>query len=304
LEIKRVMEGLTVVTVGSILLANTTGYLSWGVWWDILSLWPLLIVAVGFDILGKSLGSDLLRALSSLLVIGGLLFGALLLPDTDTRGMFSVVRSGEEQDDLDYEYSHDRHVEDGVASIRLGAGELMVYEGDELATMIGSTPFDDPVFDVRVDDSSAQVDIDGGSGAAVGVGAHMEVTLDREVEWEIAMEAGAGRIEADLSDLVVKDVRVDAGAADVELTVGDLARRTRVEVEAGVGRVVVRVPEGLEAEVRASTGLAGVDVDDAFRRVDDGEGQRTWRTPGFEDAARTISIVVEAGVAGVDIVVY
>ena len=44
---KKALNGVTVIVVGGILLANTTGYLPWGVWWGIFSLWPLLVVAVG-----------------------------------------------------------------------------------------------------------------------------------------------------------------------------------------------------------------------------------------------------------------
>lgn len=81
MDVRRAFSGLNVIAIGLILLANTLGYLPWSVWWNILSLWPLLLVAAGLDILGKAFGWQWVRALSGLVVLAGLVFGALVLPE-------------------------------------------------------------------------------------------------------------------------------------------------------------------------------------------------------------------------------
>jgi hypothetical protein len=71
MTVKRVFEGLTLVLIGVILLLNTTGSLPWSVWLHVLSLWPLLLVAAGLDIIAKGIDAEWLRVISSLLVIAG-----------------------------------------------------------------------------------------------------------------------------------------------------------------------------------------------------------------------------------------
>jgi len=80
MDVRRFFSGLNVIAIGLILLANTLGYLSWSVWWNILSMWPLLLVAAGLDLLGKALEWKSMRAVSGLVVLAGLAFGALVLP--------------------------------------------------------------------------------------------------------------------------------------------------------------------------------------------------------------------------------
>ena len=77
---KRVFDGLSLIAIGFVLLACTTGYLHWSVWISIFSLWPLLLVSAGIDIIGKATDRDWLRALSSVVFIGGLLYGAFVMP--------------------------------------------------------------------------------------------------------------------------------------------------------------------------------------------------------------------------------
>ena len=79
-RLNRVIEGLTTVSFGLILLANSAGVLSWRVWLTLFSLWPLLLIAIGVEIVGKGAKQDWLRVLSSLIVLGGLAWVVFVAP--------------------------------------------------------------------------------------------------------------------------------------------------------------------------------------------------------------------------------
>ena len=80
--IRHLFEGLTTVTVGLVFLGQMLGYLGWDVWLNILRLWPLLIVSLGLELIGKGLKSEWVRALGSIVVIAGLAYGALVMTPT------------------------------------------------------------------------------------------------------------------------------------------------------------------------------------------------------------------------------
>ena len=47
----RLAKGLVLVLAGVILLLNTTGFLPWSVWNSALSLWPIVLIALGVQVI-------------------------------------------------------------------------------------------------------------------------------------------------------------------------------------------------------------------------------------------------------------
>jgi len=55
------------------------GFVPWDVWRSILRLWPALVVALGFELLGKGTRSELVRFAGRLVVTAALLYGAFVM---------------------------------------------------------------------------------------------------------------------------------------------------------------------------------------------------------------------------------
>jgi hypothetical protein len=305
---KKALNGLTVIVIGGILLANTTGYLPWGVWWGILSLWPLLIVAVGIEIIGRSLGAAWLEAVSSLVVIAGLLFGALVLPSAE-RGVltsfdFAVFGTGEE---YSFRAPHDGRVEEGVAHISGGVGEITIAAGDDLAAAEGISAYGDPEFEVKTEGDHADVNIaSSGRKAGISIGSRSEtnVTLDRDVVWDIDIETGVSSLEADLSDLVVERLAAGVGISGAELTFGERADHATAFIASGVASVHLRVPEGVGVELYTKTGLTGLEIDDTWEKLPMRGDMRRHRTLDYILADKTLEITVNAGISSVRVERY
>jgi len=85
----RITEAAWIMAAGAVLLGNTTGYVSWNVWWLLLSLWPALLVAVGINLIGKGLQQSWLRAVAPLVVLAALLF-AVTVSWSGGTGVFPV----------------------------------------------------------------------------------------------------------------------------------------------------------------------------------------------------------------------
>jgi hypothetical protein len=120
------------------------------------------------------------------------------------------------------------------------------------------------------------------------------VTLTRTVPIELALRTGAGRVEADLSDLRVESLRLETGAAAVALTIPSTGR-PRIHVRAGAADVRLTVPARMAARIETRGGLSSIRVD-PYRFPYDGA---TYRSPGYEEADDRADVVVEAGAANV-----
>jgi hypothetical protein len=57
-------------------LGCTLGYIGWGMWWTLLSLWPVLLISIGVKILGRAAGQSWISALAPLLIWAALFYAA------------------------------------------------------------------------------------------------------------------------------------------------------------------------------------------------------------------------------------
>ncbi len=309
MSIKRILEGVTLVLIGAILLLNTTGQLSWSVWWSVLSLWPLLLVAAGLDIVAKGLDTEWLRVLSSLLVIAGIVVGAFVLPVAG--GPFGIGWMADSAgSDFDVATGRPARVTEGTASIRGGAGTYTVLAGSagDLVRVSGRTPFGEPKIDADISGSSADVRVSAPEGVTVWM-PHMrgattaEVALSPEVVWDISIDTGAVDFTADLAGIVISELQMRSGVSSALVVLGEeypAGREVPVRVRGGVSSFTLEVPRGVPVRIEAEAGLSSVDVDRRVPRMS-GDG-RVWQTDDWGRGGYDIRF--EAGVSSVTVKTY
>ncbi|MDY0087473.1 MAG: DUF5668 domain-containing protein [Coriobacteriia bacterium] len=306
--VKRILEGLTLVLVGVILLLNTMGSLPWSVWLHIISLWPLLLVAAGLDIIAKGVGAEWLRVVSSLLIIAGLIFGAFVLPIGDTASGTNWLW-GHKGAQFDVAEVADPHVRAGEAIIQGGVGSYRIGAGDDLVRVWGRSPYGAPGVSAKTASGHASVTVTGPESGRVWVpgvrgASRVNVALSDEILWDLQIDTGVVDLDADLSDLALNSVEVRSGVSQVTMDLGDIPKgveEVRVVVRGGVANFTVRVPEGVPVRVDAEAGLANIDVADDIPRASD--ASRIWMTPGYPGPGG-YRIRFEAGVSNVRVATY
>lgn len=314
MNVKRAAEGLTVVGVGLVLLANTLGTLPWSVWWNILSLWPLLLVAAGLDIIGKGTRMDLLRVLSSLLVLGGIAYGALVMPaGSGTPWMpFRVLGATSVSEPFSFSEKHDASVKTGVAVVNGGVGQLTVKAGDVLASSEGSSPWN-PRFDVSASRGDADVRISLGEGGSWGFPgktgtAELNVTLDKHVSWALTVDSGVSETTADLTGLPLDALTFKSGVSSAKVTMprrslSNVSGGAPVTMDAGVSSLTLRFAKGDSVRLRVDRGLSSVNLPSEFREVDQSGGKRTYETRTFSEG-RFWDVTLDAGVSSINVQLY
>jgi len=310
MNLRRILDGLIVVSIGLVLLGNTTGVLPWSVWFTILMLWPLLLVAAGIDIIGRSLDNTWLRLLSGLLVMGGIAFGAyvgFVAPGGPNAPWIPVpFRAGTLHTYVMTEPA-DPAITRGTVRIEGGIGELLVHEGQWMVGVEAASPLGRPRFDVNTSGDRVDARIGLGKDGAwvwpLNTDTRLQVALGTGIDWDVRMDAGASRLDADFSGVDVSRLAANIGASNGDLKLGrPVAGGSTAEIDSGVSNLNLWVPREDAVEIRVESGLGTVNVPDGFSRVD---GQdRTWRTAGFDQATDTWRILVKAGVSTVRVERY
>jgi hypothetical protein len=307
-DIRRVFSGLNVIAIGLILLANTLGYLPWSVWWNILSLWPLLLVAAGVDILGRAFGWSWMRAVSGLVILGGLVFGALVMPASGT--VFPALWSLGQGRGVPFEQSIPRVPGTSLAVLEVSEGASDVTFGPSspgiLASIAGRSTQPVPRMTWVRRGAHTSIDVSRPSGGAPILGdSTLRVGMDRTTEWaDLSISTGASSVKADLSEVAVDSLDLNTGATSVTTTLGVLAN-CRVSVSAGASSVTIAVPDRARVRVVSDGALVAADLP-GFTRVSGwGFGETVWTyTPKDGPGANAITIDVSMGAGSLRVAPY
>ncbi len=285
--VARVADGLSTVAFGAVLLGCTTGFVGWDVWWRFIYLWPLLVVALGLAIIGKSVRSDWLGAAASVMVIGALAFA------TWSSWSGEEIRSSLAGDARKGDFSFTEavgDVEQAVLDLDAAAGDVSISDGGPLVWAEGVAPYGAPEFSVARSGEEAEVRLSATGSSRTWVwpdapAGMTEVRLSDRVLWrKVRVDSGVSSLDADLSELDVADVTVNAGLSDATLRLGDVPLgydEASAEIKAGFANIVIVLPADAQVRVVSDSGLAPATMDPRLREADGG-----WQTAGYESARR------------------
>jgi len=209
--------GGLLVVLGVLFFLKAAGYIVGDVFsW----FWPLLIIAVGVWIL-----------------LGGLYRRSRY----ETAEKFSVPLQGAREASLSIDH--------GMGQIELSAG---ANPGDFLTGVSGTgmnqkTSLNDGKLDVQIDAGPSFIPFIGPEGGV------WQYRLSSEVPVSIKIEAGASRLDLDLTDLRVTYFSFDGGASNLNLTLPARMENTLVDIDAGAASIDVRVPEGVAVRLRTKS---------------------------------------------------
>lgn len=286
-----------IVGAGVIFLLNNLGLLRWEVWGSLLTLWPLLLIAIGLDLMigRRSLLGSLLVAALLLAALGAAVWWADVWPGAAggqlTSQAISQPLSGATRAHID--------IGMGVGTLRLSAQK---EPGDLIAGTVAQGPRDQLQREFSVSGGTASFKLHAiQQGTWVlplgprGGERTWDLRLNPETPLDLKISTGAGSAVLDLTGLNLTAVSVSAGVGNTTLTLP----RTgvfRVNVSGGVGNTTIVIPAGMAARVTASTGIGPVRVLGAFEQND-----KQYISPGYAGAANRADLQISSGVGNVTV---
>lgn len=229
---------------------------------------------------------------------------------------------------------------DGAKStdIKLGfsLGEASINAGTDADKLLAAelTYVGDIQFEIDVEDTHKSVKLTQRSASDVispikqGIRAlannqslKWHVSLAKGIPIDLAVDAGLGQNNIDLTGLTLTKLTVDsgigetniilpaqdeaytvshkAGVGEINITIPEDAN-TRLDIKGGVGSTTIYVPENTPSRIKVMAGLGSVDVADIFEqgnpRDDFIGGDAIYETAGYDEAERSIEINYQMGI--------
>ncbi len=275
-----------------------------GFWGEFWTLWPLLLVAIGANLI-LSRQRAWIGSLAALAVVTGSLAAAWVLavanPSTShslsiTSESISVKSEGAQSARLNLT------VAAGDLTLTGGAPSGLLLSGGSQGTVAEVSEQRVSVIrsggrstmDVRLNtDWNFQFPPRRGSSSSPRwILRHAE-----GIPTDIRIETGASDLDLDLRELNVQRLNVDGGAADIDVVLPASAGRTTAEFSIGAADLDITVPDGVAAQIDFDGGISSLNIDESrFPK----QGDR-YVSPDFESAANRVSIKIEAGVSDITI---
>lgn len=272
------------ITVGVILIMANFGLLAWDALSIILYLWPLILVALGLELLTRKL--HFLVKILALVVIVGLVVSALFFLGTSRARAGSAVTQ-----DLDGVSEVNVRLEP-VAGLLQVDGMAEGEAGDLLVS--GSIP--------SSSDLTSDFDTSASSGTYslkrsrfpvafnTGSGGGWHLSFTPLAELDLNTDMAVGEVEYDLTGLQVSGFDIDMAMGSVEVTLPEEGS-FEGSVNFAMGMVEILVPEDLGVRVRSDGAIVDKAYPDDFTR--DGD---YITSPGYEDAENKVDIRVNLAI--------
>ncbi|MBE3038483.1 MAG: hypothetical protein IMZ62_06705 [Chloroflexi bacterium] len=181
-----------------------------------------------------------------------------------------------------------------------GAGRLMLRSGAGSGEIVNGTFGNGLSYKSHVEGGRMEVKLRTSQQAWAwwpGESLDWDIRLNREIPLSLKIDSGASASILDLSDLKVTDLDIDTGASSTELTLPANAGNTHVDIDTGASSLKVSIPSGVAASIRVKSGIASVNVNPRFSRLDGGLYQST----DYSTAANRVDMTIDAGVGSIEV---
>jgi hypothetical protein len=292
---------LVFIGAGVMLLLSNLGYLPWQSWGVLWRLWPLLIIALGIDLLigRRSVIGAIVSGVLIIVLIGGIVIIAFFAQNIP--GVSDWIQQPEFQT---------RHIEYSLTGVEQATvyidwtsvpGYLSPLE-DSPNLIEGDVDYrGELTFDASVHGSRADVKLDSrGSWFEIWpFGDHSDkrwdVRLSPDVPLDLSLDAGSGPCDFDLTDLDITNLALDAGSGPIDVALPS-GSTFEAEIDGGSGPITIVLPESVGARVELDSGSGPFSPDARFELVrGKRHGDGTWETDNYRTADHTITLEIDQG---------
>lgn len=276
------------IGLGLIFLLSNFGYLLVDVWQMILSLWPVLLIAIGFDILiGRR--SWLLSLLGVGVVLIILVASIRLMSGTSSAAggqEFSYPAAGVEQAKMNFD-------------IPVGTSKFAALEGsDDLLT--GRVPEGGGItiqdqFLVQNGQASFHLTTQGAFVAVPGISSpyYWEFFIAPQIPLSLQVSQGVGSANLDLAELSLTDLNLSLGAGQITVSLPD-GQSVSGKLSGGLGQVLVMVPPGAGVRIQSGTALAAFSAPPGYE-----QSGNVYTSPNYSTAEERIDLELSLAIGSV-----
>lgn len=294
----RLFWPIILIGVGSILLLTNLGVIHGNPWTIIFQLWPVLLIALGLEILfgGATGWRAIVSAALGLALVGGILWVLIAQPALPGLNFSSALQIKT----ISYPLSS---VESARAELSFGAGTNRLYAlGDSSNLIEGALQtYSPPTFAVTQSGDRADIRLSPGATTIYlppfSPEEKWDIGLNPAVTYQVDLSMGVGQSKVDLGKFRLSGGKIDGGVGTSEMWLPNKGTFT-LTVNGGVGSLRIYVPHNMAVRVQFNGGLGSFTGMPRLQKV----GDDVYETAGFSSAENAITLIINGGVGSVTLI--
>ncbi len=285
----KITGGLFLIGLGVVFLLLNLGFISWSILSNIIQLWPLVLVVVGINIIAKN--NPIVKGITWLLFliifIGyGYLYG----------GGISLKSSGHTMSTSKME-----ETTTGKVNIDFGGTKLNINAiNRNLIEANANNSSIKPQIKYSNDNSHVTIDLKGSDADIINFGNNTfdyNISLNKQVVWDIEADLGAVSGNLDLSELKVDSLALDLGASNLKIYLGDKHTATEINMNAGASNLELIIPQTLGMKVKVDGLISKTSLNKLGWQQENGY----YISPNYAEATSKTVVNIDLGVGKLDI---
>ena len=304
MKFKNVFWGLSLIIIGSLLIARNMGAIDFD-WFNIIRLWPLLFILWGLSVLPIR---ETIKIGVLVVLLGGATWFVLEYPGSGRFNDFSFIidkdfDNSSSASQQDFTIPFDDTIENARLNMDAAAGKFILQDTtSELLSFSQSGRHNGNYeYIVHRNNHEATVKISENGNHVFHNNNHREVAiaLNSNPVWDINLDAGASSVDYDLSPFKVRKLSLDGGAGSFKITLGDKYPDVKIDIDAGASSLSLSVPENTGCDLEITAVMSGKHLP-GFKKVSSGH----YQTENFDSAQNKIHLNVDAAVSSFRITRY
>lgn len=282
------------IALGVIFLLNNLDLIELNAWDVVLRFWPILLIAVGLDILIGHRSAW--GAAIAVVVVLAILAGGIVFFDNQPRWTYAP-----ESVEIPL-----RNVENATVTLDPALGYLFIDalpKGSPTLVQGEVRPFSGEEISETVDFSGKRATIDLRTEGVIFMPffsgwsnqPSWDLALHPGVTTDMIVDFGVGKAELDLRDLQIGEIKVEHGIGQTILLLPS-ADNMDIVLGGGIGEIRVVIPKDVGVRLRADVGIGNVLVPSDYTR--DGD---FYLSPGYAAAGKQIEMVIDLGIGSVQV---
>ncbi len=284
----KVFGGLVLIVLGILLLLINLGYLGFDIFFSIFELWPLILIAIGVNIIFKNN-----QTVSY--ITWGLVILIIIIHTIYTQGASNS--NIDSRDNIVIE----KHAKTkyGEFDLEIGATEIRLDSTDQnllSVDIIGRQL--DYKDDYKNNYETAIIDVETRMLRSIrrqNFNSIYNFYLNEDVIWDLNFDVGAIAGEIDLEDIPVKYIDLNTGAADLTFILGD-KHDLDFDIDTGASDLSFIFPEDVGLKIKMDIALSDTNISDLdlIHRGD------YYISQDYDNANVVINLDIDMGLGNID----
>ena len=300
MKTRHLLGGIIILLIGLILLANNFGFLSWQIWYQLWRLWPLILIAIGLDLLFKGISLSFLRILPSLLIIAGVCYVVYVYQGEE--GFFRFGK--EETGTIMLSQPLLPHIKKANIKLDFKVGTLRVREGSSERLVDGKFTVSKGIKPwIKYRDKAEE--------GFIEIGSHFphwdwgrrenfwEIRLNNTIPLSLKINTGASNNNLDLSSLMINEFELNTGASKNEIK---FSKTTSIyaKINGGASTIKIFIPRLMGVKIKADTALVTHNLDTlGFEKK-----ENTYFSKDYWTANKKLDLNLDTGASTIKIEFY